>query len=145
MVNVIKERWEVPWEIVEMVEEIKKHIANQQIIIQHIFREDNQLANYIANEAAKEERITCLFFSSKNCQKWEVAGQSTPPWKKKGKKSKENLKENNLKDFFKIIYIQDIRGNRIEKDTFILTQVKPLLVILGLWQMENWRYSRNIH
>lgn len=39
------------------------------------------------------------------------------------------MKKNNLKEFFlkKNLYIQDIRRNRIEKDTFVLEE--PLLTL----------------
>lgn len=42
------------WEIMELVEEIQEHIRIQQIHIKHIFREKNQLANYVANLAINQ-------------------------------------------------------------------------------------------
>lgn len=57
MVNILKRNWETPWEIIEEAEEIKHQIQQQNIHIQHIFREGNQLADYIANKALKEQRI----------------------------------------------------------------------------------------
>lgn len=55
LVRVIKGQMHSPWEIIDIVEEIKLQVQTQQII-QHIFREGNQLAVYLANQAVEEER-----------------------------------------------------------------------------------------
>lgn len=44
-------------ELVEMVEEIQRLIQQQNISIQHIYREGSQLADHIANEAANEDTL----------------------------------------------------------------------------------------
>jgi len=56
MINFIKGVWRVPWEISETVEEIKTMILKQGVKIQHIFREGNQLADFLANHAAEIDR-----------------------------------------------------------------------------------------
>ncbi|KAK6784166.1 hypothetical protein RDI58_017620 [Solanum bulbocastanum] len=56
MINFIKGVWRVPWEISEIVEEIKTMIFKQGVKIQHIFREGNQLADFLANHAAEIDR-----------------------------------------------------------------------------------------
>lgn len=55
MLNILKRNWKVPWEVVEVFEENQRHIQQQNIHINHIYREGNQLVDYIANEAANEE------------------------------------------------------------------------------------------
>lgn len=60
--------WGVPWEVADMVEEIQQQIHKQHIHIQHIFREGNQLANYIAN-LAKGEGTTIVYKEFKQVPK----------------------------------------------------------------------------
>lgn len=55
MLNIINSNWKIPWDLLEIVEKIQRHIQDQQITMQHIYREGNQLADYIANIAANEE------------------------------------------------------------------------------------------
>lgn len=38
MLNIIKRNWRIPWEVIEIVEEIQRHIQQQVIDIQHIYR-----------------------------------------------------------------------------------------------------------
>lgn len=44
----------VSQEITELVEEIQEHIRTQQIHIKHIFKEKNQLADYVAHLAINQ-------------------------------------------------------------------------------------------
>lgn len=55
MVNMLRGTWEVPWEIAELVEEIQAQIQHQSIQVQHIFREGNRIADFLANQAAEEQ------------------------------------------------------------------------------------------
>lgn len=57
MINIIKEIWKILWEIIEVVEEIKMLVRNQGVVIQHIFREGNQLANFLANQADEQHKF----------------------------------------------------------------------------------------
>lgn len=68
MVNILKGYWETPQEIIEEVEEIKHQIQQQKIHILHIFREGNQLADYLANEAVNEPR-TLIYYNFKQLSK----------------------------------------------------------------------------
>lgn len=56
LIKIIKGVWRVPWELAKMVEKIKKKLIKQWVTLQHIFREGNQLANYLANHAVEEGR-----------------------------------------------------------------------------------------
>ncbi|WMV46716.1 hypothetical protein MTR67_040101, partial [Solanum verrucosum] len=51
-----QEIWKVPWEVVQAVREIKKAVSKQGVKLQHIFRERNQLAYYLANNAEQKGR-----------------------------------------------------------------------------------------
>lgn len=55
MLNMINNNWKIPWDLLEIVEKIQRHIQDQQITVQHIYREWNQFADYIANITANEE------------------------------------------------------------------------------------------
>lgn len=55
MLNVIKRNWKIPSKVVKIVEEIQRHIQQQQIHIQHIYREGNQLVDFIANQAINDK------------------------------------------------------------------------------------------
>lgn len=52
----IQKQW-IPWEINDMIEEIREnmHITHAQIT--HIFREGNQLADFLVNHAMDNEGI----------------------------------------------------------------------------------------
>jgi len=47
--NMITRNWRIPWEIMEMIEDIHDIVIQLNVHVQHIFREANQLADYIAN------------------------------------------------------------------------------------------------
>lgn len=51
LVHIIKGTWKSLWELSEVIEEITINMQKQQATIQHIFREGNQLADYLANIA----------------------------------------------------------------------------------------------
>jgi len=54
VVRMIQKQW-IPWEINDMIEEIREnmHITHAQIT--HIFREGNQLADFLVNHAMDNE------------------------------------------------------------------------------------------
>lgn len=56
MVKVLKGQMQSPWEIIEIMEEIKQQVQLQNINVQHIFREGHKLADFLANHAAQEEK-----------------------------------------------------------------------------------------
>lgn len=62
MKNVILKIWEVPWHIMEEVEEIWKRMNGRTINITHIMREGNQLANYLTNVALEEGEVNVESF-----------------------------------------------------------------------------------
>lgn len=53
MKNVIQRSWRIPW---ETIEDIKKEMQQQNASIKHIFREENQMTDYLAiNQAGFQE------------------------------------------------------------------------------------------
>ncbi|XP_075108822.1 uncharacterized protein LOC142180675 [Nicotiana tabacum] len=52
--NIIDGIWKPPWNIVEQVEEIRRLKERCNLRISHIFREENKLADHLANEGFKE-------------------------------------------------------------------------------------------
>ncbi|KAK4708059.1 hypothetical protein R3W88_028984 [Solanum pinnatisectum] len=52
--KVLEGKWTTPWIITDMVAEIRTYLQNKQHIFQHILREGNQLAYYLANIAIDE-------------------------------------------------------------------------------------------
>lgn len=57
--KVLKGKWVTPWALSDIVEEIKTCLQDKQYTFQHILREGNQLADYIANKAI--EQGTCRY------------------------------------------------------------------------------------
>ncbi|XP_060194967.1 uncharacterized protein LOC132624163 [Lycium barbarum] len=57
LMNCILKIWEVPWQIIEVVEEIWKRMQNRTFKITHIMREGNQLADHLANLALDEGEV----------------------------------------------------------------------------------------
>lgn len=55
IVRIITGQISPPWEIIEEVEEICQYIQQQQIRIQHIFREGNNLVDYLKNYATQKD------------------------------------------------------------------------------------------
>lgn len=41
--------WKIPWEVGDIIEEIDEIINGSNTHIEHVFRETNQLADYITN------------------------------------------------------------------------------------------------
>lgn len=55
MNNIIQKICKIPWEITDLVEEILLIIRDNDIQVTHVFREDNQLADFIANTTIESE------------------------------------------------------------------------------------------
>ncbi|KAH0746243.1 hypothetical protein KY285_007900 [Solanum tuberosum] len=53
--NMIRGEWKIPWEIIERVEEIHEMMEISNTQIRHIYREANQLADFITNTAIDQE------------------------------------------------------------------------------------------
>ncbi|KAH0745167.1 hypothetical protein KY285_006824 [Solanum tuberosum] len=59
MNKVLTGEWAIPWNIANTVDKIKACLEGKQLNFQHIMREGNQLADYLANKAiAREGHIT---------------------------------------------------------------------------------------
>lgn len=54
--NMIYGSWSIPWEIVEKVEDIQEKMQQLNVQVWHVFREANQLADFIANTAIITEQ-----------------------------------------------------------------------------------------
>jgi len=54
--NMIKGCWRIPWEVIEKVEDIQQVIQKINVQVWHVFREANQLADFIANTAINSEQ-----------------------------------------------------------------------------------------
>lgn len=57
MVKIIRNKLQIPRELREVVEEIKKLMSIIKAIITHIYREGNSLADYLANLTIETESI----------------------------------------------------------------------------------------
>lgn len=55
--NMITRSWKIPCDLVEMMEEIHDMVGKVTVQVSHIFREANQLADYIANSVINKEEI----------------------------------------------------------------------------------------
>lgn len=55
--NIIKEAWKIPWQIAENIEETKEIMRRLNMIIQHIYREGNVLADYLANITFEDQEV----------------------------------------------------------------------------------------
>lgn len=53
--NIIQRIWRIPWEIAEMMDVIIREVQHQHVTIKHIYREGNQITDYIANLAMNQE------------------------------------------------------------------------------------------
>lgn len=51
LLKIIRGIWQIPWHIMEHIEEIRTHMASIHAEIKHIFREANNLADSLANHA----------------------------------------------------------------------------------------------
>lgn len=47
--HMIMRTWKIPWEVGDIIEEIDEIINGSNTHIEHVFRETNQLADYITN------------------------------------------------------------------------------------------------
>lgn len=63
--NIIYKKWRCPWELVEEIEEIDDYLQHPNRSIKHMFREGNQLADFLANRAFISEENK-FFTHSKN-------------------------------------------------------------------------------
>ncbi|KAK6773985.1 hypothetical protein RDI58_029224 [Solanum bulbocastanum] len=57
LMKMILKTWRVPWEIAEILEYIIREVQQQQVTIKHIYREGNQIADYLANLAIDQTEI----------------------------------------------------------------------------------------
>ncbi|KAH0651617.1 hypothetical protein KY285_031747 [Solanum tuberosum] len=53
--NMIVKNWKIPWEFAEKMEDIHEMVTQINVNVQHIFREANQLADFVANTAINRE------------------------------------------------------------------------------------------
>lgn len=49
--KVLTGEWSCPWSITDIIAEITINMQGKQTVIQHIYREGNKLADYLANHA----------------------------------------------------------------------------------------------
>lgn len=70
MLKILEDKWAVPWSIAGMVAEIKASMHQKHHLFQHILREGNQLADYLANRAIDKGGCRFTNFSS-----MDVAGR----------------------------------------------------------------------
>ncbi|XP_047249936.1 ribonuclease H-like [Capsicum annuum] len=63
MQKFLSHEWETPWKIADTVNRIKLLLQNKQVQIRHIFREGNQLADYLANLTFEQEKFIFTTFN----------------------------------------------------------------------------------
>lgn len=71
LVNIVRNVWRIPWEMIEAVDEIRNLMSNINATITHIYREGNTLADYSANLATQSEHATTF----NNFQQLPTAGR----------------------------------------------------------------------
>lgn len=54
MENVMERRWQRPWETINTMKEIWRIMGERNVIVKHIFREGNKLADFLANLALEK-------------------------------------------------------------------------------------------
>ncbi|KAK4718231.1 hypothetical protein R3W88_016569 [Solanum pinnatisectum] len=54
--NMIRKEWKIPWELIEKIEKIHELMKSLNIQIRHIFREANQLAEFITTTTIDQEQ-----------------------------------------------------------------------------------------
>lgn len=59
--NMVKGIWKAPWKIVDKIEEILAIMETTYIHFEHIFREANQQADFIANTAIHQQREAAVW------------------------------------------------------------------------------------
>lgn len=55
LLQIIKRKWRCPWDITDCVEKIRDNMGHLKANIHHIFKEGNQLADYLANLAFEHQ------------------------------------------------------------------------------------------
>ncbi|KAH0662539.1 hypothetical protein KY284_027470 [Solanum tuberosum] len=55
--NIVERVWKVPWKVVNILEEIWRLMQGKTVVISHIFREGNKLADYLANLALEKGTV----------------------------------------------------------------------------------------
>lgn len=55
--KMILRTWRITWEIAEILEDIIREVKQQQVTIRHIYREGNQMADYLANLAINQAEV----------------------------------------------------------------------------------------
>ncbi|WMV54573.1 hypothetical protein MTR67_047958 [Solanum verrucosum] len=66
--NIVERVWKVPWKVVNILEEIWKLMQRKTLVISHIFREWNKLADYLANLALEKGTIQVNCFQELESQ-----------------------------------------------------------------------------
>lgn len=57
-------KWQTPWHIADMIQQIQEYMQHTEHIFQHILREGNQLANTLANRALDKGDATFTSFTT---------------------------------------------------------------------------------
>ncbi|KAK6791865.1 hypothetical protein RDI58_010946 [Solanum bulbocastanum] len=57
LMKMILKTWRIPWEIAEILKYIIREVQQQEVTIKHIYREGNQMADYLANFAIGQTTI----------------------------------------------------------------------------------------
>ncbi|XP_059310222.1 uncharacterized protein LOC132061411 [Lycium ferocissimum] len=66
--NIIQRVWEVPWQILTTMEEIWKLMEGKIVVVKHIFREGNKVANHLANLALDKGDLIATNFREMDSQ-----------------------------------------------------------------------------
>lgn len=64
LVNIVRNVWQIPWEMIEVVKEIRHLISNINVTIIHIYKEGNTFADYLANLATNTYLEHPIIFNS---------------------------------------------------------------------------------
>ncbi|XP_060182106.1 uncharacterized protein LOC132611743 [Lycium barbarum] len=62
MKNVMERKWQVPWQIINVMEEIWRIMGERTVVVNHIFREGNKLADFLTNLALDRGDYTANSF-----------------------------------------------------------------------------------
>lgn len=61
--NILTKTWKIPWEIIELIEDITDMMQSRNMVVRHINREANQLADITANTTVQTEtKLTYITF-----------------------------------------------------------------------------------
>lgn len=55
VMKMIKKEWQIPWHVGEQIQHIQYIMQEMEIQIRHVFREANQLADALTNEACEQQ------------------------------------------------------------------------------------------